>query len=69
MYAFVMQLPALHASRELLKHHQSCKDAGCPVCGPVRNAMLKQRQHAQMQMAHGNKRMKLDDDRRAVNSW
>ena len=54
--------PRCLASRELLKHHQTCKDAGCPVCGPVRNAMLKQRQQAQMQMAHGNKRMKLDHD-------
>lgn len=52
--------PRCLASRELLKHHQTCKDARCPVCGPVRNAMLKQRQQAEM--AHGNKRMKLDDD-------
>ena len=25
-------------SRELLKHHQRCRDAGCPVCVPVRGA-------------------------------
>ena len=39
--------PRCLASRELLKHHQTCKDARCPVCGPVRNAMLKQRQQAE----------------------
>ena len=55
------QYPRCLASRELLKHHQNCKDARCPVCGPVRNAMLKQRQQAQ-QMMGSNKRMKLDHD-------
>ena len=27
------------ASRELLRHHQRCVDAQCPVCGPVRERM------------------------------
>ena len=43
------QYPRCLASRELLKHHQNCKDARCPVCGPVRSAMLKQRSHMLMQ--------------------
>lgn len=36
--------PRCIATRELLEHHRSCKDAGCLVCGPVRNVMRKQRQ-------------------------
>jgi len=43
------QYPRCLASRELLKHHQNCKDARCPVCGPVRSAMLKQRSQVLMQ--------------------
>jgi len=35
--------PRCAPSRELLKHHQYCRDAYCPVCAPVRDAMLKQR--------------------------
>lgn len=55
------QYPRCLASRELLKHHQNCKDARCPVCGPVRNAMLKQRQQSQQVMG-ASKRMKIDHD-------
>ena len=48
------QYPRCLASRELLKHHQNCKDARCPVCGPVRSAMLKQRsQMLQQQQQQG----------------
>ena len=43
--------PRCLASRELLKHHQNCKDPRCPVCGPVRSAMLKQRQQQQAMLA------------------
>jgi E1A/CREB-binding protein len=62
------QYPRCLASRELLKHHQNCKDPRCPVCGPVRSAMLKQRQQQQAMLAQqqaqqtagaGNKRQKL----------
>ena len=58
--------PRCLASRELLKHHQNCKDARCPVCGPVRSAMLKQRSQVLMQQqaaAAGGpaaKRMRMD---------
>ena len=38
------QYPRCCASRVLLKHNQNCKDARCPVCGPVLSTMLKQRQ-------------------------
>jgi len=47
--------PRCVASRELLKHHQRCQDQRCPVCGPVRAAMQKQRQNAmaaQQQAGH-----------------
>lgn len=47
------QYPRCLASRELLKHHQNCKDARCPVCGPVRSAMLKQRSQVLMQQQMG----------------
>ena len=40
--------PRCVASRELLKHHQRCQDPNCPVCAPVRAAMMKQRQTMQM---------------------
>ena len=45
--------PRCLASRELLKHHQNCKDARCPVCAPVRSAMLKQRSQVLMQQQEG----------------
>jgi E1A/CREB-binding protein len=35
--------PRCVSSRQLLRHHQGCRDAHCPVCEPVRKAMQKQR--------------------------
>merc|ERR1712159_965160 len=67
--------PRCLASRELLKHHQNCKDPRCPVCGPVRSAMLKQRQQQQAMLAQqqaaaaaqgGGKKRKLTKAEQAV---
>lgn len=33
------QYPRCNASRNLLKHHQFCKDSQCPVCVPVRQKL------------------------------
>lgn len=36
--------PRCQASRTLLRHHQNCRDLHCPVCGPVRQIIVQQRQ-------------------------
>lgn len=44
--------PRCTPSRELLKHHQKCTSAQCPVCAPVKQYVSKQRQlHIQRKLA------------------
>jgi TAZ zinc finger len=34
--------PRCVSTKQLLRHHQRCRDAHCPVCEPVRKAMQKE---------------------------
>lgn len=38
------EYPRCAPSRSLLKHHQECRSAECPVCAPVKQYVLKQRE-------------------------
>jgi E1A/CREB-binding protein len=38
------EYPRCAPSRTLLKHHQECKSADCPVCAPVKQYVQKQRE-------------------------
>uniref|UniRef100_A0A0D6QU92 histone acetyltransferase n=1 Tax=Araucaria cunninghamii TaxID=56994 RepID=A0A0D6QU92_ARACU len=44
--------PRCHASRTLLSHHQRCRDRNCPLCGPVRELLMRQRANVQCQSSN-----------------
>ncbi|GLJ24283.1 hypothetical protein SUGI_0463290 [Cryptomeria japonica] len=37
--------PCCRGSRKLLIHCQQCKNKSCPICGPLRHSIMKQRAH------------------------
>ncbi|KAG2482629.1 hypothetical protein HYH03_018437 [Edaphochlamys debaryana] len=43
------EYPRCTSSKELLKHHQKCQLANCPVCAPVKDYVKKTRQATQQQ--------------------
>ncbi|KAH9307664.1 hypothetical protein KI387_035575, partial [Taxus chinensis] len=44
--------PRCRGSRKLLVHHQQCQNNCCPVCGPVRQFLIKQRENGYAQSSN-----------------
>ncbi|GLJ24288.1 hypothetical protein SUGI_0463400 [Cryptomeria japonica] len=44
--------PRCRGSRKLLVHHQQCQNNTCPVCGPVRHFIMKQRANGYAQSSN-----------------